>query len=409
MKISFNFFVFFFLNSACQFMACKDLTVPNAYPAVIEKLLYFKENKFRVFYGGPIEREGKGVSWMMPVTFEDDTHKTRAVYEIAFVNCDLHDAHDAEILFIDVADINIKLKNILSYDYPLFSWLLSGGYSDGKYIVVRCADVANVCYPDIFIASEYGEKKELDKECIVQFLHKNFKTSYRYHDFYDGGIIDKICFSDDSVTIYDPIRIGVVIDGIIQFFFVEKRIQKKDIWGVYYCIFKNNSSVFENNQLLRLDSGCVSGQLYDDCACDCLDQLHYGLKLLASDDCTDGMIIHIPGHDGRGFGTAPKAETEIYKRGGKGRIHETVGLDTICAARLLYGADDYDIRSFDGVGAILNAMNIDKVILLTDNIEKINALQKCGIEVIRQKTNTNKESCLKHINAKKESGLYIKE
>ena len=43
----------------------------------------------------------------------------------------------------------------------------------------------------------------------------------------------------------------------------------------------------------------------------------HALKQLVKDDDSGGIVIHIPSHDGRGFGTAPKAETEIYKRGGR--------------------------------------------------------------------------------------------
>ncbi len=161
--------------------------------------------------------------------------------------------------------------------------------------------------------------------------------------------------------------------------------------------------------LLRLDSGCVSGQIYGDEACDCLDQLHEALRLLVMEENSSGVIIHIPGQDGRGFGTAPKAETEIYKRGGRGRIHSTVALDTVAAAKALYGVEKYDLRSFDGAAFILNFLGINEVVLFTDNIEKVGTLEKYGVKVRRKRTGTDKASCLNHICAKKNSGLYFKE
>ena len=160
---------------------------------------------------------------------------------------------------------------------------------------------------------------------------------------------------------------------------------------------------------MRIDSGCVSGQIYDDMSCDCLDQLHDTLKQIVYDQNSHGIVIHIPAHDGRGFGTAPKAETEIYKIGGCGRVHSTCPLDTIAAAHLLYGTEVYDLRSFDTVAELLQSMNISKVALLTDNVTKVSALTSNGIEVIRHKTNTNKTTCLDHIKAKKNSPLYFSE
>jgi len=386
------------------------------YPLIVERLLFFKQDNFKVFFGGPIDRTDKGVKWMMPVTFEDAFHKTRAVYEISFINCDLNSARDAEILYVEVADINIKLKNVFSQDDRVFSSLLNGEYKNDKYIVIRFSDVANVYYPDIFILSEYGEKKLSDRDDIVSFLHKQFKTSNVYKNYYFGGITDEIQFQDKTSITYKPISVGINFDRKIYPFSVKKIIKKNDTWRVYYIIsttadsdLKKSISDIANITHLRLDSGCTSGQIYGDEACDCLDQLHGFLKQFAQDPSHNGVIIHIPTHDGRGFGTAPKAETEIYKRGGRGRIHSTVSLDTVAAAKLLYGVDDYDLRSFDGAGAILKNMGINKVILYTDNVEKVNILKNCGIETIRQKTNTNKTSCLKHINAKKNCPFYFSE
>lgn len=391
----------------------KDINLPLSHSTIIEKLLFFKRDTFKVFYGGPVDRCGKGVQWVMPIVFEDEFYNTRAVYEVAFINCDLKTAAGAEILFVEVADINIKLKNILAPDYDLFSFLLAGKYNDDKYIVVRFADVANVYFPDIFVFSEYGSKKESDKTEIVAFLHQHFQTSDTGRNFYSGITMDHVWFENLNSKVYKPVKVILTFDGRGYPFIVEKIIQKNDFWKIYYIISKevvSPTTTISDSILVRVDSGCVSGQIYDDETCDCLDQLHDALRQMAKDDFCNGIIIHIPGHDGRGFGTAPKAETEIYKRGGRGRIHSTDPLDTIAAAKLLYGIDNYyDLRSFDGVAQLLKAKGIKKVTLLTDNIEKVNALRDYGIEVSRQKTDTNKASCLNHITAKMNSSLYFSE
>jgi GTP cyclohydrolase II len=159
---------------------------------------------------------------------------------------------------------------------------------------------------------------------------------------------------------------------------------------------------------VRLDSGCVSGQIYDDDTCDCLDQLHHGLHKMVTDN-QKGLIIHMPTHDGRGYGTAPKAETEIYKRSGKGRVHAALEkMDTVSAAKFLYGeSQQYDLRTFDGAAKILKSLGIQRVKLLTDNKTKLNALVENGIQVVREKTDTQKESCSEHLAAKKSSESYF--
>lgn len=172
-----------------------------------------------------------------------------------------------------------------------------------------------------------------------------------------------------------------------------------------------DESLIKSKVVVRIDSGCVSGQIYEDDACDCLDQLQNALHIIATGDNEHDIIIHVPTHDGRGFGTAPKAETEIYKQGGKGMINMTTPLDTIEAAKLLYKVNDqsYDNRSYDGVGSILKRFKCNDVILLTDNKLKVQSLQKHGIMVSRRTTNTNKEQCREHLIAKKNEGQYYAE
>lgn len=404
--------IFFFMSSLIG-LSKKDLQFSLIHSSIIEKLVLFKNGEFKAFYGGPVDREeGRGVRWIMPLAFEDAQHKTRVIYEAAFVNCDLDDAKDAEILFIDICEIDIKLKNLLSPGYILFSSLLSGGYGNGKYIVVRTADVANIYYPDIFVSCENNAYEEIDRREILAFFHDHFKTKNEFIYIYDSTKKEEQIFEDENSIIYKPKQVLIALNDDICSFTVEKIIQKNDIWKVYYIISKSkeDENKLTDSIFLRIDSGCVSGQIYNDASCDCLDQLHNALSQLYKDECFPGIIVHIPTHDGRGYGTAPKAETEIYKRGGKGRIHETNPLDTVAAAKLLYGVEScYDLRTFEGVGKLLLDKHISKVILLTDNVEKVNALKNCGIEVSRLKTDTNKASCINHINAKKNSDLYFSE
>jgi GTP cyclohydrolase II len=398
----------------CGNHLAQSMLLPTCYPLVLEKLIFFKTNMFKVFYGGPINKKDSGAQWIMPIVFESTEQKTRAVYEVTFINCNPTTAKDAEVLFIEASDIDIKFKNTLSSNYKLFSSLINGKYKNGKYIIVRATDVAVVFFPDIFVSSVYGTQQESDKYEITQFLNAQFATNTDYSTIETERKKNIILYENCKEIVYEPIYVCIDFETESHFFTVEKRIRKNDIWKIYYIVYKTiiaqeNIDTSELNRLLRIDSGCVSGQIYDDTSCDCLDQLHDALKQIAYDPHSQGIIIHIPGHDGRGFGTAPKAETEIYKIGGCGRVHSTCPLDTIAAAKLLYGTETYDLRSFNGTAELLSDMNISKVILLTDNVAKVHGLTNNGIEVIRQKTDTNKTTCLDHLQAKKNSSLYFSE
>lgn len=403
---------FVFNNSVC---GQEQIKLPDNYHLILEKLVYYKQDTFRAFYGGPISKANDELGWIMPVVFEGEDNKTRAVYEIIFVNCLPDTAQDAEVLFIDIPEINIKFKNNLTSDYVLFSSLLEGRYKSGKYIIVRFAEIANVYFPDIFVSALYGNRVDSDKDRIDSYLHENFKTKKGFIDYYKSSTVETIYHESDDQIIYDPFLVQIDFDKKPFLFYVSKVVKNQDSWKVYYLVYLADTTLellsqSESPIFVRLDSGCVSGQIYNDDSCDCIDQLHDGLYHLMQDKAQPGLIIHIPTHDGRGFGTAPKAETEIYKEGGKGRVSSTIALDTVSAAQLLYGIDsNYDIRSFDGAAKIMVSLGIKKVVLLTDNVEKVALLQKYNIDVFRKKTDTNKASCIAHIEAKKNSKKYFTE
>jgi len=191
-----------------------DIKLPQNFSTIVEKLIFFKKNNFKVFYGGPIGGSDKGVKWVMPVAFEDELHKTtRAVYEIAFVNCNFDTADGAEIMFVDICDIDIKFKNMFSPDYASFASLLRGEYIHEKYIVVRRADVAHIYYPDIFISADHSPHVE-DKSQIIHFLHENFKTKNCSKDC-NTSLREKqvIAYENDFEISYVPLKVQTNFHG----------------------------------------------------------------------------------------------------------------------------------------------------------------------------------------------------
>jgi GTP cyclohydrolase II len=389
------------------------LHVPTSYPSVREQLIFYKEDDMKVYYGGPITNENLGIKWMMPVVFKGDNNNIRSVYEIGFINCTPEDAEGAKLFYTKVSDLNIKFQNEMSDDYKSFANLINGTYQNGKYIVVRETDTSLVAFPDIFVADLYEQKDPADLDKIVDFMARKYKTHRSITPVYASVTKPKVQSEDDNLIIYAAEHIRLKLDGKQQDFNVVKLIDKKNVWKLYYVIARNKikQKDLKKNVLVRIDSGCVSGQIYADSACDCIEQLYDALKIMAKENKENSIVIHIPAHDGRGFGTAPKAETEIYKQGGKGMINTTMPLDTIAAAKLLYQVNDetYDIRSYEGVGAILKNFGYAEVTLLTDNKLKIQALEKHGIKVTRRKTDSQKEECKVHSIAKKKSPQYFED
>ncbi len=119
--------------------------------------------------------------------------------------------------------------------------------------------------------------------------------------------------------------------------------------------------------LVRLHSECFTGDLLGSMRCDCGEQLRGAIARMAADG--SGILLYLA-QEGRGIGLANK----LRAYGLQDR-----GLDTMDANRALgWGADE---RNFMIGAAILRIMGINRVRLLTNNPDKMDAMTACGIDV----------------------------
>ena len=119
--------------------------------------------------------------------------------------------------------------------------------------------------------------------------------------------------------------------------------------------------------LVRLHSECLTGDVFGSLKCDCGPQLKEALRLIGA--AGGGVLLYLR-QEGRGIGLANKLRAyELQDR----------GLDTVEANRRLGFADDE--RSYGLAGAMLRALGIDRVRLLTNNPGKLKGLEAAGIAV----------------------------
>jgi GTP cyclohydrolase II len=118
---------------------------------------------------------------------------------------------------------------------------------------------------------------------------------------------------------------------------------------------------------VRLHSSCLTGDLFGSLRCDCGDQLRGAIAHLALDG---GVLLYLA-QEGRGTGLANKLRAYRLQDG---------GLDTLQADRHLGFRDDE--RDFQAAAAMLQALDIARIRLLTNNPHKIDALRSAGIEVV---------------------------
>jgi GTP cyclohydrolase II len=120
--------------------------------------------------------------------------------------------------------------------------------------------------------------------------------------------------------------------------------------------------------LVRIHSECFTGDLLGSMRCDCGEQLRGAIHRMAEDG--SGVLLYLA-QEGRGIGLVNK----LRAYGLQDR-----GLDTMDANRALgWGADE---RNFLVGATMLRIMGINRVRLLTNNPDKVDAMAACGIEVV---------------------------
>jgi GTP cyclohydrolase II len=118
---------------------------------------------------------------------------------------------------------------------------------------------------------------------------------------------------------------------------------------------------------VRLHSACLTGDVFGSRRCDCGDQLRLALGRLQ--EAGGGVILYLA-QEGRGVGLANKMRTYKLQDG---------GLDTVDANTTL-GFDD-DERDYGVAGRMLQMLGYPRIVLLTNNPDKLDGLARAGIEI----------------------------
>ena len=122
--------------------------------------------------------------------------------------------------------------------------------------------------------------------------------------------------------------------------------------------------------LVRIHSQCLTGDVFGSLRCDCRQQLEMALAMIAERGA--GVLIYEQ-QEGRGIGLM--AKLKAYEL-------QDDGLDTVEAnERLGFKADQ---REFALPAEILRALGVSQVRLLSNNPDKVAALERGGIRVIER-------------------------
>jgi GTP cyclohydrolase II len=122
--------------------------------------------------------------------------------------------------------------------------------------------------------------------------------------------------------------------------------------------------------LVRIHSQCLTGDVFHSLRCDCRAQLEMALNRIAKEG--RGLLIY-EHQEGRGIGLLNKLRAyELQDQ----------GADTVEANERL--GFDSDLRHYEIPGAILQYFGLRAIRLMSNNPEKVEAMENAGVQVVER-------------------------
>jgi GTP cyclohydrolase II len=119
---------------------------------------------------------------------------------------------------------------------------------------------------------------------------------------------------------------------------------------------------------VRIHSSCLTGDIFGSLRCDCGEQLRGSVRYFVEQG--GGVLVYLA-QEGRAIGLGNKLRAYALQQ---------EGLDTVDADGALgFGHDE---RDYEAGIAILKHLGIERVQLLTNNPDKVRALEDAGVQVV---------------------------
>lgn len=129
------------------------------------------------------------------------------------------------------------------------------------------------------------------------------------------------------------------------------------------------TETLEEVPLVRIHSECLTGDVFGSFRCDCGPQIDAAMARIEQES---GIVLYMR-QEGRGIGLLNKLKAYALQEN---------GLDTV-EANVALGLHP-DLRDYRVSAAMLRDLGVTRVRLMTNNPEKVDALESCGITVVER-------------------------